>query len=135
VLSLVPRLFTVLAYVHIDGRIDQGHWRDLSRVLPDPMYIQKMSLTPLVGKLQRHFSFTSDSNSTLTRSSEFYTTDCSESTVRGPGALSGTALKALGKLVLRTADDIAIQLRITSIRSTKTYFHRSEWDDLLEFSR
>ncbi|KAF5367083.1 hypothetical protein D9758_004021 [Tetrapyrgos nigripes] len=83
------------------------------------------------GQLQRRSSFISDSNFTFDHSSEFYTATSSGNTIRGPGALSGAALKAFGKIVLRTADDIAVHLRIASIRS-KTGFLRSEWDDLLE---
>ncbi|KAK7435789.1 hypothetical protein VKT23_019487 [Stygiomarasmius scandens] len=89
--------------------------------------------------MQLHDTITSQSDlaSILTCSSEFYTiTSGSGSTIPGPGALSGKLVKALGRLVLRTSDDVAIWMRLTSIRIRRSSVLLGRvWDDLLEFSR
>lgn len=62
-------------------------------------------------------------------------TSSSSSTVHGPGALSGKAVKALGNLTLRAVERVIIHRRLANIRSHFPSFDDHMCDDLLELSR
>lgn len=77
-------------------------------------------------------------------STEYTTSGSSSSTIPGPGAITGKAVKALGRATLRGFDRIIIAKHLATI--TRIFPHTDEegshirninstYDDLLEFSR
>jgi hypothetical protein len=71
-------------------------------------------------------------------------TDSSSSTVPGPGALTGKALKALGEVTLRGLDRIVMARHLstvihsfphTDVEASNIQNIQEIYDDLLEFSR
>lgn len=95
---------------------------------------RRLSTSSLVSETSEdHRSYISDTE-----------TYSSSSTVPGPGALSGKAIKALGKLTLRGLDEIQLRLRLNKLRPFFPHGNRVFWEpddgeemyeELLDLSR